>query len=250
MFSIKGKSVLITGASSGIGKEVSIQLSKAEASIVIVGRDIERLNQTYESLSVNSGADHLLFTCDISEEANIKELVSKVNAVDCVIHCAGIGRYVPLKFYSKSILDEFYRINLFAPLLLTKELIKQRKIKNDGSVIFLSSIMSTVGAKANGIYASTKSALVGATKSIALELANNKIRVNCISPALVKTPLLDSGTDKGGISQTEYDNDLLNHPLGIGEPADISKLCLFLLSNEARWITGTNIIIDGGYTLK
>lgn len=250
MFSIKGKSILITGASSGIGREVSIQLSKSDANIIIVGRNIDRLNQTYDSLSSNSGADHLLYTCDISEESNIKELAGKVNAVDCVIHCAGIGKYVPLKFYSKSILDEFYKINLFAPLLLTKELVKQRKIKNEGSVIFISSIMSTVGAKANGIYASTKSALVGAAKSIALELSNNKIRVNCISPALVKTPLLDSGTDKGGISQAEYDNDLLNHPLGIGEPADIANLCLFLISDEARWISGTNIIIDGGYTLK
>jgi len=241
---------MVTGASSGIGKEVSIQLSKYGAKVTIVGRDKDRLQRTFDSLVIMNGINHEQILCDISEESNIKELVGKSESVDSIIHCAGIGKYVPLKFYNKTVLSEFYNINLFAPLLLTKELVKNRKIKNYGSVIFISSIMSIVGAKANGIYASTKSALVGAAKSISLELAANKIRVNCISPALVNTPLLDSGTDKGGISKLEYTSDLMKHPLGIGDPADIANLCIFLLSDESSWITGTNIIIDGGYSLQ
>jgi NAD(P)-dependent dehydrogenase (short-subunit alcohol dehydrogenase family) len=247
MFSIQGKSVLVSGASSGIGKEISIRLSKAGANVIIIGRVEERLIQTYKSLELSF---HKFFICDLTNESDIKELVDNIEAIDSIIHCAGMGRYVPLKFYGKPVLKEFYEINLFAPLLLTKEFIKKRKIRNGGSIVFISSIMSVVGAKANGIYASTKSALVGATKSMALELAVNNIRVNCISPALVRTPLLDSGIDKGGISQSEYDKDLFKHPLGIGEPADIANLCFYLISDEARWITGTNVIIDGGYTLQ
>jgi NAD(P)-dependent dehydrogenase (short-subunit alcohol dehydrogenase family) len=250
MFSIKGKSALITGASSGIGKEVSIMLSSFGAKVIIVGRNEKRLQQTYNLLHADTQTNHESIVCDLSEESNIKELVGKIESADCVVHCAGMGRYIPLKFYNKTVFSEFYNVNLFAPLLLTKELVKNRKIKNNGSIIFISSVMSIVGAKANGVYASTKSALIGATKSIALELASNRIRVNCISPALVNTPLLDSGIDKGGISKLEYESDLIKHPLGIGEPSDISNLCLFLMCDESGWITGTNIVIDGGYTLQ
>ena len=250
MFSVEGKTILVTGASSGIGREVSIHLSKFGANIILVGRDAEKLNHTFNCLVSESSRNNKYYICDLCEENNIKQLTEKIKSLDCLIHCAGIGKYIPLKFYNSSILNEFYNINLFAPLLLTKELVKGRKINTEGSVIFISSIMSVIGAKANGIYASTKSALVGATKSIALELSTNRIRVNCISPALVKTPLLDSGLDKGGISQSEYDIDLLNHPLGIGKPSDVANLCHYLISDEARWITGTNIIIDGGYTLR
>jgi NAD(P)-dependent dehydrogenase (short-subunit alcohol dehydrogenase family) len=249
MYSLIGKSVLVTGASSGIGKEISINLSKAGVNVIILGRNAERLDITFNLLSSECKKERNKIISDLTEESNIKETVEKLDNIDAVIHCAGIGRYVPLKYYNNTLLEEFYKINVFAPLLLTKELIKKRKINDGGSIIFISSVMSIIGAKANGIYASTKSALLGAVKCLALELAPNKIRINCISPALVKTPLLDSGIDKGGISQTEYDKDILKHPLGIGMPSDISNVCHFLISDEARWITGTNIIIDGGYSL-
>lgn len=238
-FDLTGKTILVTGASSGIGRQTCISIANMGGKIIASGRNEERLKDTITMLPEDN---HKMFKADLTKTSEIEEMVNDLDKINGVVHCAGVLKLLPMKFYTKEYLREFNEINYEAPVLLTKTLHKKRKILNDSSIIFISSIMSQAGIIGNGLYSGTKGALVAITKVIALELAAKNIRVNCISPGMVKTPLIDDLT-----FEKETEKRIKLHPLGLGTPEDVANACVYLLSDASRWITGTNLIIDGGY---
>lgn len=238
-FDLTGKTILVTGASSGIGRQTCISIANMGGKIIASGRNEERLKVTITMLPEDN---HKMFKADLTKTSEIEKMVNDLDKINGVVHCAGVLKLLPMKFYTKEYLREFNEINYEAPVLLTKTLHKKRKILNNSSIIFISSIMSQAGIIGNGLYAGTKGALVAITKVIALELAAKNIRVNCISPGMVKTLLIDDLT-----FEKEIEKRIKLHPLGIGTPEDVANACVYLLSDASRWITGTNLIIDGGY---
>jgi NAD(P)-dependent dehydrogenase (short-subunit alcohol dehydrogenase family) len=241
-FSLTGKTILVTGASSGIGRQTCISIANMGGSVIATARNEERLNET---LSMLPGDNHKIIKADLTDTSNIENLVGNIDKINGIIHSAGIVKLIPAKFYTKDDLRSFSEINYEAPVLLTSALLKKRKVAESSSIVFISSIMSEIGIIGNGLYSGTKGALVAITRVLALELAVRKIRVNCVSPALVKTPLIDELT-----FQKEIEANIEKHPLGLGSPEDVANSCIFLLSDASRWITGTNLIIDGGYSAQ
>jgi len=246
-WTLEGKHLLVTGASSGIGRRTAISISEMGGTLLITGRDKERLGITYSALN---GGSHEYYCGDLTQQDDLQNLVGHCRKVSGVVNCAGYGKYVPIKYANLESIRTFEKINYEMPVLLIRELLKSNKIETGGSIVLITSIMSVIGIRANSLYAGSKGGLVAFSKSLALELAPKKIRVNCISPALVETPLLDAGSDKGGVSGEDYERDIKKHPLGIGRPEDIARAVLFLLSDVSRWITGTNLIVDGGYSAQ
>jgi len=242
IFDLSGKTVLVTGASSGIGKQTAINIAQRGGQLIISGRNMERLAQTYECLL---GKDHMLIQADLTIPDSRNRIADSIPEIDGLVNCAGQIKLYPHRVYSEKRLLELFSINYQASMLLTAELVNKKKIRDEASIIFVTSIISIVGTEINGIYAGTKGALSGTMKCLALELAPRKIRVNCISPAFVKTPMLERIS-----SQVDISNFERLHPLGLGEAEDVANSIVYLLSNESRWVTGTNLIIDGGYSAK
>lgn len=247
-FSLSGKTILVTGASSGIGAQCAIDCAAIGARVVLVARNEERLYATFNQMV---GDGHLVLPSDLSEVENITSLVKSVVAqcgsISGVINCAGISSVIPLKLITKDALDKIIQTNVYSALFLTKEVCRKGNYDTAGtSIVFLSSIMGVVGEKAKTMYSLTKGALIAATRSLAVELAPKRVRVNCIAPGAIETPINSS---QPYMSDPERRALLeAKHPLGIGRVTDISNACVYLLSDAARWVTGQNIIIDGGYT--
>ncbi|MFD0700098.1 SDR family NAD(P)-dependent oxidoreductase [Myroides pelagicus] len=246
LFSLEGKTILITGASSGIGLACVELLDKMGANLVLIGRSREKL----ESIRLTSKGKHHLVSVDVTDYEEVNKALSSLNLIyDGIIHSAGISTTLPLKYINPANIDKFMQTNVYGAVNLTK-LVTGMKFRNkEGmSVVFISSVMGIVGESGKTIYSLTKGALISGSKSLALELASKKIRVNCISPGVVETPM--SGNAVYAKSEDAYSRVEKLHPLGLGKPEDIANTCVFLLSDEARWITGTNVIVDGGYTAK
>jgi len=247
---LKDSVILVTGASSGIGKQCAIDISNAGANVVLFGRNGDRLKEVYNNLSPGN---HLVFQNDITEydklEPLIEEILLKIGKISGFVSCAGIESTVPMQVLKSEIYTEHFSINVIAGFEIARIISKKKFINPDGaSFIFLSSIMSILGEKGKIAYCSSKSALIGGVKAMALELAPKKIRVNCISPAIVETEMTQKMFEE--LPESSMIDILSRHPLGIGKPSDISNLVKFLLSGQSRWITGTNLIIDGGYSCQ
>lgn len=247
---VANKTVVITGASSGIGKQCAIDISNSGANVVLIGRNKERLDDVYHNMTPGN---HLLFQIDITEyeklESVIEDAVSKLGKISGFVSSAGVESTVPLQVLNPEVYTKHFSINVIAGFELARIISRKKYINQEGaSYIFISSVMSILGEKGKIAYCSSKSALVSGVKAMALELASKKIRANCVSPAMVETEMT------GKMFQTLPDNfkkDIINrHPLGIGKPEDISNLVKFLLSDGSRWITGSNIVIDGGYSCQ
>ena len=251
MFSLSGKNILVTGASSGIGRQIAIACSAMNARVILLGRNRERLEETRAAMQVPER--HLYYSADLLEydkiEPIIKGATGNIGKIHGLVNCAGISTTLPLRVTTMSKLTDIFQTNVSSAINLTKIVCKPAYIAENGaSIVFMSSVMSVVGEAGKTLYAMTKGALVAATKSLAIELAPRKIRVNCISPGVVVTPMSDS-------SFYSKNEETLNqikalHPLGLGQVADIAHPCVFLLSDGAGWITGTNLIVDGGYTAR
>lgn len=239
-FSVKDKSILVTGASSGIGQQVAIRLSKEGAKVIIVGRNHERLSETFSKLS---GEGHVSYIADITDEKVIKEGVSSLGTLHGVVHSAGVTNHLPAQFIGKKQMDEVFKINFEAPVFLTRYLISQKKLADGASLVFLSSIATLHPYYGGGLYSSSKKAIEGYCTTLALELAPRKIRANCISPAMVQTPMLDKLTQTLSAETMAYMKSI--HPLGFGTTDDVANTVLFLLSDAAQWITGANIVLGG-----
>lgn len=212
------------------------------AQLVITGRNFERLQETANNLE---GEGHVLITADLTQEKEISSLAEQAGQINGILHAAGISKLAPVRMIRKSHLEEMLSHNTCAPILLTKELLAKRKIAKNGSIVFISAIASHVGPLASSAYSASKAALLGATRSLALEVAKQGIRVNCLSPGYVRTPMLD-GLVQDGLGT---DGNYKLGPLGIGEPEDIAYAAIFFLSDASRWITRNYFIMDGGLTV-
>jgi len=246
-FSLEGKCILVTGASSGIGRGIAVACAKMGARIVLSGRNKARLQETLFSLE---GDGHLVLSGDLNCEDTRNEIVEKIPALNGIAYCAGISQIQMAKFMDQSFLEGIFQTNLFSPLMLNALLLKKKKIQKYSSIIFISSISGVYRSQiGEGGYGATKAALAGYAKSLALELSAQGIRVNTIHPGVVETPLLE--VSNGTFGAEELEELKLKYPLKrFGKPEDIANCAVFLLSDASSWMTGSNILIDGGFTLK
>lgn len=246
-FFLKGKTILITGASSGIGKETAKQCSEAGAKLILLGRDEKRLGEVLESLS--NKEYHIIQALDLTDfdavEDFAKSYLAKHQPIHGIINAAGISTTFPFKYASPAKIEPFFKTNVYGAFNISR-LFSKRPPPEGMSIIFITSVMASVGEKAKSIYGMTKGALVAGCKSLALELAPKKIRVNCISPGVVNTPLIQ--TSEYTQSKESFEKIIEKHPLGIGNPEDVANACVFLLSDASNWITGIDLKVDGGYT--
>ncbi len=239
-FTLEGKTVLVTGASSGIGRGIAVTCSKMGATVVLGGRNVKRLNETLSQLE---GNNHQLATADLSDIVQIEEMVGKLPKLDGIVHCAGIGQRVLCKQLQERDIDDVMDTNFKAPIMLQTEILKQKKINKSASVVFIASIASESPSVGNAIYSASKGAVISYANCLAVELAPRKIRVNCISPAMVWTDLIL----KGGVTEEELKEDEQKYPLRrYGTPEDIANLAVYMLSDASSWMTGSNVRITGG----
>ena len=247
-FSLEGKTVLVTGASSGIGRTTAIECSKMGASVIITARNEERLKATFDDLCAEFNQTHQMVLADLSSEEGVNALVDELPHLDGVSLNAGIVKTLPVKFINKDDLTEVLNVNMMGPILLAQRLLKKKKITRGSSVVFTSSIggvmISTVG---NTMYGVSKGGLNAFMKGMALEMASIGIRSNSVNPGFVATNILSAGT----ISEEQLKKNVAAYPLGrFGKPEDIAYAIIYLLSDASSWVTGHTLVIDGGVILR
>ena len=244
LFDLSRKHILITGASSGIGRSTASLSASLGATLTILGRDEKRLNETLSSLS---GEGHNAVCCDLTCPDSVNDMVDKLPLLDGIVNCAGIQETCLIKNIDNLVFDKLMNTNFRSTVLLNSEILKKKKLKKNSSVVFLSSVAASQCAEiGNAIYSSSKAAITSFARVLALELASRRIRVNIVSPGMVKTPLLDQFE----MSEEQFHKDEQNYPLGYGNPEDVANTVVFLLSDATKWMTGADIVLDGGLTLK
>jgi len=248
-FSLENKNIIITGASSGIGRQCAISCSQIGANIILVDINKEGMDKT---LSLMQTANHVCFHKDITKHDTIETLIkiatSKLGKINGFVHSAGIEKTLPLKMMKPEIYRELFDVNVISGYEIAK-IISNKKYSNSGaSFVFIASIMGILGQSGKVGYCSSKSALIGGMKAMALELANKNIRVNCISPAIVETEMTKKLFENIPIDSKK--EIIKMHPLGFGKPEDVANACVYLLSDASKWITGSNLIVDGGYSAR
>lgn len=243
-FSLEKKTILVTGASSGIGRSIAIECSKLGASVVVTGRNEKRLKETHLQMT-GKHPDYLI--ADFSIPGDINMLVEKCSKIDGLVNCAGYTKLLPFQFTSKVDFEEIMNINFFAPTELTRLLVKSKKITKGASIVFISSISGVyVSAVASSLYSSSKGAINGLLKGIALDLSPMQIRVNSVNPGMIDTDIFSDGK----ITDDQKKKDMERYPLKrYGHPEEVAFAVIYLLSDASSWTTGSNILIDGGYTL-
>lgn len=243
-FSLENKKILVTGASSGIGKAIAIECSKMGARVIITGRNEERLAETYKELV---GEHPAYIVADLTKEEDIERLVALTDSLNGLVNCAGLTIPKPFKFLQESDIETVMTVNFNAPLLLTQRLVKKKKLEKGASVVFISSISGTkVSYIAGSIYSASKGAINGLCKGLALELAPQQIRVNTVVPGMVETNIVSGGE----IAEEQLEIDRQKYPLKrYGKPEEVAYAVVYLLSGASGWVTGSNLLIDGGYTL-
>lgn len=244
-FSLEGKTVLVTGASSGIGKETAVSCSKMGARVIITARNKERLQETYDLLE---GNENKMIIADLTQNNELDLLVKQIGYIDGLVLCAGKSCTLPVLFSTREKFNEVYEVNFFSQLELLRLLAKKKCLKQNSSVVVIISIGGTGRwTPGNAIYGSSKAALKSMVQYYALELASKKIRVNGICPGMVETPLIH----QGALSQEQLEEDMNQVPLKrYGQPIDVANGSIYLLSEASQWITGQSIVIDGGLTAK
>lgn len=241
-FSLEGRTILVTGGSSGIGRGIARVCSQMGATLVITGRNASKLRETFNGME---GINHKIFICDLTSQEDVNKFVSELPQLDGVVHCAGIGQRILCKQLNITDVEKVMDTNFTAPVILQSELLKQKKLNKFASVVFIASIASWSPSHGNSIYSASKGAIISYANCLALELAPRKIRVNCISPAMVWTDLIFAD----GISEDQLREDEAKYPLKrYGTPEDIAYLAVYMLSDASRWMTGSNVKISGGVT--
>jgi NAD(P)-dependent dehydrogenase (short-subunit alcohol dehydrogenase family) len=250
-FLLNGRHILITGASSGIGKACSVLFASRGASLCLLARDQGRLQET---LSLTSDPqNHSSVSVDLTDyklvEDAVRSIVKEKGPISGIVNCAGISTTLPLNATTIEKMEHFIRTNVIGPISLTKQVLKPGNFAPEGgSIVFLSSVMGVTGEKGKTLYSLTKGALISSVRSLAIELASKKIRVNAVSPGVVNSPMSRNAVYSR--DDEALDKIRLLHPLGLGEPDDVANACMFLISDASKWITGTNVIVDGGYLAK
>lgn len=247
-YSLEGKTILVTGASSGIGKATAVEASKLGATVVITARDITRLQETFDQLEGHGEREHKQIIADITDESQLSALLAEVPTLQGLVLCAGKGLTLPIQFATREKFDDIFNVNFFAPVELLRMLFKKKKLEKESSVVMLASLGGTqIFSGGNGIYGASKSALNTVMKFAAKEFASRKVRVNSICPGMVDTPLIHRGT----ISDEQLLEDQKRYPLGrYGKPEDIAYAAIYLLSDASSWITGQDFVLDGGVSIK
>ena len=239
-FSLIGKTILVTGASSGIGRGIAVACSKMGAKVIVTGRNDKRLEET---LMMMATGEHNKIVCDLTIGDEVTTMVNKLPLLDGIVHCAGVSQRIPCKLLKKDDVDSLMRVNFSSPVILQSELMRQKKIRKDGSIVFIASAAADMPSVSNAVYSASKGALISYAKCLALEVASRKVRVNCISPAMVKTDMIL----RDGIDELQLEEDEKKYPLKrYGTPEDIANLAIYMLSDASSWMTGNNVHITGG----
>jgi NAD(P)-dependent dehydrogenase (short-subunit alcohol dehydrogenase family) len=243
-FIVEGKSILVTGAASGIGKATALLCAKMGAQVTITDLNEEQLKATFENLE---GEGHQLVVANLTHEKDLQRLIEDVPKLDGVVCNAGIIKTILAQFAEKADIERILNINTIAPIYLTKLLLENKKIKKEASIVYTSSMGGVYnGAIGNGLYGASKAALVGYVKSLALEMAPRGIRVNTVNPGITETNIYNNTS----ITPEQLEQEKAHYPLKrFGKPEEIANAIVFLLSDASKWMTGSSLLIDGGCSL-
>ncbi len=243
-FSLENKTILVTGASSGIGKAIAIECSKMRASVIITGRNETRLQETHDQMEGNQ-PNYII--ADLSLPNDVQNLVQKITSLNGLVNCAGFTKVLPFPFAERKDFEEVMEVNFFAPTEISRLLVKSKKMQKGASIVFISSVSGVYcSSVAGSIYSSSKGAINGLAKAMALDLAPKGIRVNCVNPGMIDTNIFSEGK----ITQEQLNEDMKRYPLKrYGKPEEVAYAVIYLLSDASVWTTGSNLLIDGGCTL-
>lgn len=244
-YTIEGKTILITGAASGIGKATALQCAEMGAKLILLDLNEEGLSRIVADIK---DGDVETIAINLTNFDNIQSMVAKLPKLDGIVSNAGIFYSMMAKLSEKKDMERIFEINTFSHINLIQQVLEQKKINKGASIVFTSSMSGVFcGAIGGSLYGATKSALAGYAKALAVELASRGIRVNTIHPGMINTPLIHSVA----LSQDVLDEDKKNYPLGrYGEPEEVAYSIVFLLSDATKWMTGTQLLIDGGFSVK
>ena len=243
-FSLEGKTILVTGASSGIGRGIAIVCSKMGAAVIVNGRNMAKLQET---ISLMEGDRNTIVAGDLTNKTSLTEIVENLPKLDGIVHCVGIGQRMPCKDLTENDVVQVMDVNFKAPVLLQAEILRQKKINKGASVVFIASIASWSPSMGNSMYSASKGAIISYANCLSLELAPRNIRVNCISPAMVWTDLIQNEA----VDEEQLKEDEKRYPLNrYGQPEDIANLAVYMLSDASTWMTGSNVNISGGGKLS
>ncbi|MFH1120799.1 MAG: SDR family oxidoreductase [Bacteroidota bacterium] len=241
-FDLTGKTILVTGASSGLGRQTAITASEYGAKMVITGRDAGRLEDTFSLLK---GEGHQMHLADLTVQSDIDQLVGMLPLLNGVVNSTGISDLSPARFINTEAIAKTFRISFDASVLLTAGLLGKKKlVKNNCSVVFISSISTKYPFVGGAMYISAKAALEAYARVLALELAPKRIRVNCVAPAFVRTPMLDETA--ANYSQEAVSLIEARQLLGLGDPEDVANSIVYYLSDASKWVSATNLVLGGG----
>ena len=239
-FSLVGKTVLVTGASSGIGQTIAVSVSKMGANVVINGRNIVKLENTFSQLV---GENNRIIVADLTKTEDIAKLADTVPQLDGIVHCAGIGHRMPAKMLTESDIDTVMKANFNGAVLLQAALLTKKKVKKDSSIVFIASKAADYPSPGNAVYSASKGALISYARCLALEMAPRGIRVNCICPAMVWTDLIMQNE----VTLEQLQESEKSYPLKrYGKPEDVANLAIYLLSNASSWMTNSCVDLTGG----
>jgi len=242
-FDLTGRTILVTGATAGLGRQTAISVSQMGARVIVTGRNEERLADTFSRLE---GHGHLAISAELALEESRSAFVNKLPPLDGIAHCAGVTLLHPFKFSDERRFREVYAANVEAPLFVTQGLFKSKRLKPGASIVFVSSISPKVGTKGHAIYSGSKAAVHGISRVLAHELASARIRSNCVSPGMVQTEVAVGMANQ--ISPELLALDEARYPLGYGTPEDVANAIIFFLAPASKWITGVDLTLDGGLT--
>ena len=247
---IEGKTIVITGAASGIGRQCAVDFSNAGANLVLLDINEEQLTVTRDLC--NHDVICNCYRCDLTDDGGLEAIVNKAVAdtgpINGMLHCAGIERTLPYNKLSSTDYSRIYSVNVVGAMNLLKYLTKKSNRAESAKFVLIASITSLVGRPGVAAYAASKGAIVSVVKTLALEMASKGMTINCISPGTILTPLMQSMMES--LTEEQKAERKAGFPLGLGRPSDIANVAMFLLSDAARWITGQNIVVDGGYTSR
>lgn len=248
--SIEGKTIVITGGASGIGRQCAIDFSNAGANLVLLDINEEQLNVTKSLCNpeVSCRGYHCDLTNADSLEPLVKQIVTENGLINGMLYCAGIEKTLPYNKFSSADYDRIYSVNVVGAMNLLKYLTKKGVRADNAKYVLVASITAIVGRPGVAAYAASKGAIVSLVKTLALEMATKGMNINCISPGTILTPLMQNMLDS--LTEEQQAERKAGFPLGLGQPSDIANTAMFLLSDGARWITGQNMVVDGGYTSR
>ncbi len=242
-FSLNGKTIFVTGASSNIGRQIAIKCSEMGAKVIGSARRIEMLNETLASMT---GEGHTMIPCDLSEPEQLPALVEQLPELDGVILCAATFRTTPIRNNRRKYTEEMFNTNTFANIDLVQLLLKNKKVKTGGSILFISSVAAYRPYAGNALYSATKGAINSFCQVLAIEQGSRGIRANCVSPGILNNDKIEGD---GAVTKEQLQAEEARFPLGFGRTTDIAYAAVYMMSDASRWVTGTNMIVDGGQSI-